>query len=55
MKKKNPHIGSSLEELLNEEGILEEARAVALKESLAWQVRQAMKKGKINQLPLRVR
>ena len=50
MKKKNPHIGSSLEEFLNEEGILEEARAVALKESLAWQVRQAMKKSKINKV-----
>ena len=52
MKKKNPHIGSSLEEFLNEEGILEEARAVALKESLAWQVRQAMKKCKINKVEM---
>ena len=32
MKKKNLHIGSSLDEFLKEEGILEETRAAALKE-----------------------
>jgi hypothetical protein len=50
--KKNPHIGSSLEDFLKEEGILEETRAVALKEALAWQVRQAMKKEKINKVEM---
>ena len=44
MKKKNPHIGSSLDDFLKEEGVLEETRALALKETLAWQVEQAMKK-----------
>jgi len=47
MKRRNPHIGSSLDDFLREEGILEETRAVALKEVLAWQVQQAMKKKKI--------
>jgi hypothetical protein len=47
MKKRNKHIGSSLEDFLKEEGVLEETRAVALKETLAWQVQQAMEKEKI--------
>jgi antitoxin HicB len=41
MKKKNRHIGSSLDEFLKEEGILEETRAAALKEAIAWQVQKA--------------
>ena len=48
MKKRNKHIGPSLEDLLKEEGVLEETRAVALKETLAWQVQQAMRKEKIS-------
>ena len=46
MKKSNKHIGSSLEDFLKEEGVLEETRAVVLKETLAWQVQQAMEKDK---------
>ena len=46
MTKRNKHIGSSLNDFLKEEGILEETRAVALKEAVAWQVRQAMDKEK---------
>ena len=52
MKKKNAHIGSSLDDFLKEEGILEDARAAALKEVLAWQVRRAMKKRKINKVQI---
>lgn len=52
MKKKNAHIGSSLDDFLKQEGILEEARAVALKEALAWQVQKAMKKRKINKVEM---
>lgn len=52
MKKKNPHIGSSLDDFLKEEGILEEARATALKEAIAWQVQKAMKKAKINKVEM---
>jgi antitoxin HicB len=48
MKSKNRHIGSSLDELLKEEGIFEEATARAVKEVLAWQLAQAMKRKKIS-------
>ena len=52
MKKSNPHIGSSLEDFLKEEGILEEARAAAIKEAVAFQVQQAMKKQKISNVEM---
>ena len=52
MKKRNKHIGSSLDDFLKEEGILEEARAAAVKEAVAWQVQQAMKKEKISKLEM---
>jgi hypothetical protein len=52
MKKRNKHIGSSLNDFLKEEGILERTRAVVLKETLAWQVQQAMKKGKISKVEM---
>jgi hypothetical protein len=32
--------------------VLEETCVIALKETLAWQVEQAMKKGKINQVEM---
>ncbi len=41
-KKKNPHIGQSFDEFLDEQGLLEEAELRALKEMLADQIRQAM-------------
>jgi antitoxin HicB len=40
----NPYIGSSLDDLLEEDGVLAEVNAVALKRVLAWQVLQEMKK-----------
>jgi predicted XRE-type DNA-binding protein len=43
MKFKNKHIGSSLEDFLEEEGILEETTALAIKEVIAWQLAQEMK------------
>jgi uncharacterized protein YaaW (UPF0174 family) len=52
MKKRNKHIGSSLEDFMREEGVLEQTRAVALKETLAWQVQQAMKKQKISKVEM---
>jgi len=42
--KKNAHIGSSLDDFLKEEGIFEETRAIALKETLAWQVEKSIKR-----------
>ena len=41
---KNIHIGSSFDEFLEEEGILSEVTAVALKRVLAWQITQEMNK-----------
>ena len=43
MTKKNPHIGSSFEDFLAEEGLLEECTNAAIKRVVAWQVEQAMK------------
>jgi antitoxin HicB len=40
----NPYIGSSLDDLLEEDGVLAEVNAVALKRVLAWQVLKEMKK-----------
>ena len=42
------HMGSSLDDFLKEEGIFEETQAQAIKEVLAWQLAQAMKKKKIS-------
>ena len=42
--KNNPHIGSTLEDFLKEEGIYEDATNFAVKEVLAGQVQQAMEK-----------
>jgi len=41
-KKKNAHIGSSLDNFLAEDGLLEECEALAIKEILADQIGQAM-------------
>ncbi|NEP56972.1 MAG: XRE family transcriptional regulator [Symploca sp. SIO2G7] len=38
----NPHIGSSFDDFLEEEGTIAEADAIALKGVLAWQITQAM-------------
>ena len=42
MIKKNPHIGSSCEDFLAEEGLLEDCTNAAMKRVVAWQVEQAM-------------
>lgn len=42
------HMGSSIENLLKEEGIFEEAQAQAVKEIVAWQLAEAMKKKRIS-------
>jgi antitoxin HicB len=42
------HIGSSIDDFLKEEGIFEEAQAQAVKEVVAWQLAEAMKKQKIS-------
>ncbi len=42
------HIGSSIDDFLKEGGIFEEAQAQAVKEVVAWQLGEAMKKKKIS-------
>lgn len=42
------HMGSSIDDFLKEEGIFEEAQAEAVKEVVAWQLAEAMKKNKIS-------
>ena len=41
-------MGSSIDDFLKDEGIFEEAQAQAIKEVVAWQLGEAMKKKKIS-------
>ena len=43
----NPHIGSSLDDFLAEEGLLEEATEHAIKRVLAWQIEREMQARKL--------
>jgi DNA-binding Xre family transcriptional regulator len=47
-KQKNPHHGSTLDSFLKEEGVLQQFRAAAVKEVIAWQIAQAMKQKKLS-------
>jgi antitoxin HicB len=42
------HMGSSIDDFLKKEGIFEEAQAQAVKEVVAWQLSEAMRKKKIS-------
>ncbi|MES2073924.1 MAG: XRE family transcriptional regulator [Pseudomonadota bacterium] len=42
------HIGSSFDEFLEEEGILDEVNAVAIKRVIAWQIAHEMKRQKLS-------
>lgn len=42
------HWGSSIDDFLKEEGIFEEAQAQAIKEVVAWQLAEAMKRKRIS-------
>jgi DNA-binding Xre family transcriptional regulator len=44
---KNPYIGSSLDNLLEEEGTRVEIELIALKRAIAWQIQQAMEEKKL--------
>ena len=46
--KRHPRHGSSLDEFLTDEGILEEFRASAIKEVIAWQLQNEMTKKKMS-------
>ena len=52
MSKRN--MGSSIDDFLKEEGIFEEAQAQAVKEVVAWQLAEAMKKKKISKARMAV-
>ena len=52
LRKKSVHVGSSLDDFLREEGIFEQTRAAALKEVIAWQLQQAMRKKRISKIEL---
>ena len=52
MSKRNT--GSSIDDFLKEEGIFEEAQAQAVKEVVAWQLAEAMKKKKISKARMAV-
>lgn len=47
-KPRRPHRGSSLDDFLKEEGVLEEFQAIAIKEVIAWQLQQAMAEKKLS-------
>ena len=47
-------IGSSLDDFLKEEGIYEETQAKAIKEVVAWQLAEAMKKRGISKVRMAV-
>lgn len=45
---RHPHIGSSLDDFLEEDGVLAETHAIAVKRALAWQVSQTMAAEKLS-------
>ena len=47
-KSRGEYMRSSIDDFLKEEGIFEEAQAQAIKEVVAWQLDEAMKKKKIS-------
>jgi predicted XRE-type DNA-binding protein len=46
--KKNPHIGSSVDDFLKDEGIYEDVHALVIKEKIAFQLKQRMHTAKIS-------
>lgn len=44
----NPHRGSTLDSFLEEEGVLGEFQAKAIKEVIAWQLAEAMRERKLS-------
>lgn len=51
-KKRNLHMGSSLDAFLKEEGTFEELQVQAIKEVVAWQLEEAMKKKQVSKARL---
>ena len=55
MKKTNKHIGSSFDDFLKEEGILEETQAAAAKKVFALKLMKIMKEKKISKTEMTMR
>lgn len=55
MKRANKHIGSSFDDFLQEEGILEETQAAAVKKVLAFQIQKIMKEKNISKTKMTMR
>ena len=55
MKRANKHIGSSFDDFLQEEGILEETQAAAVKKVIAFQIWKLMKKNNISKSRMTMR
>ena len=51
-KKRNRHMGSSLDDFLKEDGTFEELQVQAIKEVVAWQLEAAMKERKVSKAGL---
>ena len=51
-KRRNPHVGSSLDDFLKEEGMLGELELQAIKEVIAWQLEREMKNQNISRARL---
>ena len=51
-KNRKKHMGSSIDDFLKEEGLFEEAQTQAIKEVVAWQLEEAMKKRKVSKAGL---
>ena len=47
MNTANKHIGSSLDDFLAQEGLLESSQSLAIKQVLAWQIAQFIEKQKL--------
>jgi antitoxin HicB len=52
---KNKHIGSDLDDLLDEDGVREEVVAAAIERVLAWQLAKAMEKKQISKTDMAAR
>lgn len=54
MTAKSVHVGSSLDDLLKQEGIYEVAEGQAIKEVIAWQLAEAMKERSLSKARMAV-
>lgn len=52
---RNKHIGSRFDDFLAEEGLLEDANAIAAKRVIAWQLAEAMKQAGITKTEMAAR